>query len=268
MFGTSSNDSNRLNLLRILNSSVVVTQNNELANFGNPNDSGTVATYGGEVIKYKYNTALGKTQLITAGSIDGNKTILVDSIKTSKNGRVVYLNDLLYFTYTSIGKHIEALGTPVNSEFNYFWQYLKNSSVYDAATGTITGTSAGSFYTVFIPNNNAIKQDITDGLLPGTAASPNFNPASTADKVLVSKFIQYHILNKRTVIPDGKDTEGFETLLKTDQGDPYLVRIEYAGSKMQIVDLGGRRAELVLAQSNQLSNRTVIHLIDKYLKYN
>ena len=36
---------------------------------------------------------------------------------------------------------------------------------------------------------------------------------------------------------------------------------------MRITDMNSRQANLILAKSNNLSNRTVIHLIDNYLKY-
>ena len=48
---------------------------------------------------------------------------------------------------------------------------------------------------------------------------PNFTPPLAADRELVNRFIPYHILNKRTVIPDGKESGGFETLLKNAAGD-------------------------------------------------
>ena len=261
-FGTSTNDSNRLNLLRILNTSVVETPNGELDNLGTPGFSGTIGTYGGEYIKFNGN------QIITAGTIDRNIVVKIDSIKTAKNGRVVYLNNLLYFTYTPIGKHIELLGTPTTSEYNYFWNYLKNSTAYDAVTSSILGTSGGSFYTVLAPNNNAIKQAITAGLLPGTATTPNFNPTLTADKLKVEKFIQYHILDKRSVINDGKDVGAFPTLLKNANGDPLTVTIQYPGGIFEVSDVSNRKAHMITAQSNQLSNRTTIHLLDNYLNYN
>lgn len=260
-FGTASNDSNRLNLLRILNTSVIETPNGELDNLGTPGFSGIIGSYGGEYIQFNGN------QIITAGTKDKNIVVTIDSIKTAKNGRVVYLNNLLYFTYLPIGKHIEALGTPTTSEYNLFWNYLKNSTAYDAVSSSIIGTSGGSFYTILAPNNNSIRAAITAGLLPGTAATPNFTPTLTADKVLVEKFIQYHILDKRSVIADGKDIGTFATLLKNANGDPVTVTLQYPGNVFELSDASNRKAHLLTPQSNQLSNRTVIHLLDNYLKY-
>jgi hypothetical protein len=189
-------------------------------------------------------------------------------IKTAKNGRVVYLNNLLFFSYTPIAKHLEALGIAAGSEYSLFWNYLKNStSMYDAVSSTITGTVAGSFYTIFAPKNDAVRQAIADGLLPGTPASPNYTPTLTNEKVMVEKFLQYHILDKKSVIADHRDEGAFNSLLKNSAGDAVPITISYLGNAMQLTDVFGRKAALVPNLSNQLSNRTVIHLLDNYLKY-
>jgi uncharacterized surface protein with fasciclin (FAS1) repeats len=135
--------------------------------------------------------------------------------------------------------------------------------------GEIAGTSAGTFYTVFVPTNAAIMNAVRDGVLPGTVATgvPNFAPASAADKELVNRFILYHILNKRALIPDGKDSGGFETLLKNQVGDVLTVTILNQVGSMKITDMNNRVANVIISQSNNLSTRTVIHLIDNYLKY-
>lgn len=260
----SNNDSNRINLLRILNTGVIETPNNELDGLGIPGVEGIINSFGSEYIKFNGN------QVITAGTQDRGLTLTFDreQIKTAKNGKVVYLNDLLYFTYTPIGKHLEALGTKPNSPFELFWNYLKNSpNMYDAVSGTIAGTAPGSFYTLFIPDNNAMRQAITDGLLPGTAASPDYTPATTDEQVMVEKFLQCHILDKKSVIADRKDEGNFNSLLKNSAGDAVPINISYIGTTMELTDAFGRKARLVTNESNQLSNRTVIHLMDNYFKY-
>jgi uncharacterized surface protein with fasciclin (FAS1) repeats len=261
LYNGNANDSNRLNLLRMLNMSVAETPNNELANLGNTGIKGIIGTYGGEFIKYDGN------QVFTAGTIEKNVTLRIDSVRASSNGQVVYLNDLMLFPYNQIGKTIEALGTPTASEFNYFWNYLKNSTLYNLATGEIVGLTAGSFYTFFIPKKTAIIQAINDGMLPGTAGVPNFTPTLTADKLKVEKFIQYHILDKRTVIANGQDIGSFPSLLRNNAGDPVTFTIIYTGGVMEVLDGNSRRGRLVTALSNNLANRAVIHLLDNYLKY-
>jgi uncharacterized surface protein with fasciclin (FAS1) repeats len=250
--------------LRILNTGVIETPNNELNSLGTTGLSGIIGSYGSEYIGFDGN------QIITAGTKDRGLTVTFNpaQIKTARNGKVVYLNNLLYFTYTPISKHLEALGTASGSEYSLFWNYLKNSpNMYDAANSTITGTVAGSFYTIFAPRNAAVRQAITDGLLPGTAASPNYTPTSTAEKVMVEKFLQYHILDKKSVIADRRDEGDFSSLLKNTAGDAVPINIAYPGGVFELTDVFGRKAHLVTSGSNQLSNRAVIHLLDNYLKY-
>jgi uncharacterized surface protein with fasciclin (FAS1) repeats len=256
---TSINDSNRLNLLRMVNSCVIETPNNELAQLGQTGFAGITSTFGGECIKFNGNL------ISTAGSLDRGATIRIDSSKSSSNGKVYYINELPYFTYTPIATHLRILGTPTTSEYNLFWSYMRFSTAYDSVNLAINGTSGGSFYTIFVPNNTQMRAAITAGLLPGTAAVPLFNPTLTADKVKVEKFLQYHILDKRTVIPDGKDIGAFPSLYKNIAGDPVSFTIQYTGGVFEIKDQLNRIGRLITAQSNQLSNRTVFHLIDNYL---
>ncbi len=159
------------------------------------------------------------------------------------------------------------LGTPAASEFNYFWNYLKNSTIFNTTTFEITGITAGSFYTVFVPNKAAMIQAINDGLLPGTAGVPNFTPTSTADKLKVEKFILYHFLDKRTVVANGSDIGSFPSMLRNTAGDPVTFSILYPGGIFELGDGFGRKARMVSTLNNNLSNRTVIHLVDNYLKY-
>jgi uncharacterized surface protein with fasciclin (FAS1) repeats len=262
VFGTSApNDSNRLNLLRMLYSGVIETPNNELANLGTTGFKGIIGSYGGEYIKYDGN------QVFTAGTIERGVTVKIDSIRKVLNGQVVYINDLLYFPYQLIGANLSTLGTPATSEFNYFWNYLKNSTLFNPATNEITGIAGGSFYTVFVPNKAAMIQAINDGLLPGTAGVPNFTPTLTADKLKVENFINYHILDKRTVIANGIDIGSYPSLLKNAAGDAVTFSILYPGGIFEVGDGYNRKARLVTALSNNLSNRAVIHLVDNYLKY-
>jgi uncharacterized surface protein with fasciclin (FAS1) repeats len=255
------NDTNRLNLMRILNSNLVETPNGELDNIGTPGFRAIMSTYGGEVLKFEDN------KIISAGNTDRGIVATIDSIKKAKNGQVVYLNNLTYFTYNPIPRHLEALGAPAASEYNLFWNYFKNSNSYDIVTNSIVGTAGGSFYTIMVPNNAAMRAAITAGLLPGTAAAPVFNPTSSADKVLVEKFIQYHVVDKRTLIPDKRDIGVFPTLLKNSSGDSYTISIAYPGNVFEISDMVSRKARIV-GLNSELSNRTVIHLLDNYLKYN
>jgi len=260
--GTSITGSSALvRLLRVLNLHVIPG-----VDISSVSGSGVAMSYGGEFVRYENNT------VFAAGNVDSANVANSFDTKGAKNGSVHYIDRILNFSEKTIGKHIESIGTPVTSEFNHFWLYLKSSSIYTASTGDIIGVAAGSFYTFFIPDNNAIKQAVNDGLLPGTGVAPNkvptFNPSSAADKDKVVKFIYYHILNKKSVATDGLESGSFETVFKNSLGEPTSVFVNNTvPGAMSLTDMNTRNAAVILSKSNFLSNRAVIHLINNYLKY-
>jgi uncharacterized surface protein with fasciclin (FAS1) repeats len=258
--GSTSAETIRQNLLRILNTGVLSRDVNTLSG------ADISEAYNGEFIKWNNN------QVITAGTQDAGKTVTVDSVKTMRNGTVYYLNGLLTYSTLGFGKHIMNLGTATTSDFYYFAQFLNNSGLYNSTTGEVTGTTAGTFYTVFVPSNAAIMQAVKDGVLPGntTTGVPNLTASSwtTAQKDQIVSFIQYHIVAKTTLVPNTRVSDAFETLLKNDQGEAVKIYIIGLPGSMQITDAKDRKANVVVAKSNNLSNRTVIHLIDNYLKSN
>lgn len=257
---TTSGESVRQELLRILNTSVVPGDLPDLAA-----SSGIAEAYNGEFIKWNNN------QVVSVGTQDNNQIVRVDSSRTTKNGKVYYLNGLLTYTSVNIGTHIVRLGgaSAAASDFNYFANFLTSSDVYAAATGEIAGTTAGTLYTVFAPSNAAIMQAVRDGVLPGTVATgvPKFTALTPSEKTQVNNFVLYHILAKKTLVPNGKESGPFETLLKNPGGEVLPLTVINQPNSMQITDMNSRRANVVVAKSNNLSNRTVIHLIDNYLKY-
>ncbi|MCS3796514.1 fasciclin domain-containing protein [Niastella sp. OAS944] len=221
----------------------------------------------GDFIKFNNNT------ILTGGLLDAGKTAVVDSVKTASNGKVYFINDLLTYSEKPVGTHVKNLGTATTSEFNYFWQYLSNSvAMYNAATTDINGLTG--FNTVFVPNNAAILQAVNDGVLPGTGTAPNkvptFNPTNDTGRELVRKFLQYHILYGHTVVPDGNLSGRFDTYLKDSVGNSIKINITNSKGAMIIRDNQSipKPSELIMAQSNNLSNRCVIHLLNDYLKYN
>ena len=260
-----SGESVRQTLLRILNTGVLYGERTDLMT------PGIAEAYNNEYIKWANN------QVITAGTQDANKVVMVDSTRTTQNGKVYFLNGLLTFTSLNIGTHIKTLGgtSPTTSEFNYFANYLINAppTLYTATTGEINGVTPGNFYTVLVPSNAAIMQAVKDGMLPGntTTGAPNFGgsttPHTAAQKELVEKFIQYHIISKKTIVPDGVTKETVETLLKNSVGETIQLGVHNTPGSMQITDVNNRQAYVIIDKSNNLSNRAVIHLIDNYLKY-
>lgn len=218
----------------------------------------------GEYLKFNnYN-------IVSGGLQDAGKAAHVDSVKPAVNGKAYYLSSMLLYSENAIGFHIKSLGAATTSDFNYFWQYLQNSAIFNATTNQVIGLSGG-FYTVFAPTNAAIVKAVNAGLLPGTGTVPNktptFNPSSAADKQLVQNFIQYHILENHTVIPDGESSGKFTSVLKNAQGNALEFTVYNNAGSMQVVDNAGNAANVIVDKSNNLSNRCVIHLLDNYLNY-
>lgn len=233
--------------------------------------TGVGMSYGGEFVKFNNNT------VVCAGNNDAGTVATVTDKKTTKNGTVYYINNLLQFSEKTIGKHLETLGgtSAANSQFYYFVQYLKGSPIYNTTTGEILSVASGSFYTFFVPNNAAIVAAVNAGLLPGTGTAPNKVPNLTtstytaADRELVANFIYYHILNKKNIGTDGQESGTFETLFKFSNGDPSTVFVNNSTPNNIIInDMKSRSANVIVSSSNNLSNRCTIHLIDNYLRSN
>ncbi|MCX6335083.1 MAG: fasciclin domain-containing protein [Bacteroidia bacterium] len=235
---------------------------------------GIIETYNGEYLRYSHDT------VYASGNLDAGNFLVKDSSKTVFNGTVYYMHEyvpatklstggLLTFTENQIGYHLNLLSTKDPNNFGHYYNYLKNSTIYTAAAFSITGTVAGNFYTVFVPNNAAIVQAVKDGLLPGntTTGVPNFTPTLATDKEKVVRFITYHILNKTALATDGVKNGAFATLLANSNTDPTYISVINLVDNMQLRDAYNNSATVVLSKSNNLSNRTVIHSINKVLKY-
>lgn len=259
----STGATTRNRLLRILNLHVVPKRVlNDLSG------EGIAMTIGGEYIGFKNNTVFG------SGNVDASQVVNVSSSKTSKNGRVFYIDKILNFSENFVGAHIEKLGTTPSaaaSQYNYFWQFLSTSTIWNATTKEITGVANGTFYTLFIPNNAAIMQAVKDGLLPGntTTGVPNFTQATQTNiqREQVVRFIYHHFLDKRSIAADGEESGSFPTLLKTNLGDPINVFANNTPGSLVLTDMTNRSATVISPISTYVGNRIVIHLINNYLKY-
>ena len=258
----STGGTTRARLQRILNMHVV--PNRVLANLS---AEGVALTYGGEYIGFKNNTIYGP------GNVDSNNVAISDSTKTSRNGRVFYAKRLMEFSEALVGVHLEKLGgaSAVASQYYNFFQYLKNSTIWNATTKEITGVANGVFFTFFVPNNAAIAQAVRDGSLPGTgtgaARVPNFSPTLTQEKEQVVNFILLHILNKRLIGADQVESGSMETLVKNNVGDPVTVFVNNSATGIKVTDASSRLMNVISPLSSYLSNRAFIYLTDNYLKY-
>lgn len=257
---TTIGNSARDALLRILNTHIVLTPNGELNDLSG---QGIAETYGGEYIRWKNNT------VYAAGNVENNQVLTVTGSKTAGNGKVYYVSGgVLQYPSNTVASTIAKFGTNTTDPYYDFYQYLKNSTVYNAANNEISAIQPGVFYTLFIPNHQAILNAVAAGLLPKTSTgAPNYNPTASTDKDLVAHFILFHILDGNTVAVDGKKNGQFATLLKNSNGDKTNLVITNQPNSMQVGDNVGRTANVVVANSNYLANRTLIHQIDNYLQY-
>ncbi len=259
----STGATTRNRLLRILYLHIIPGRIlNDLAN------EGVALSIGGEYIGFKNN------KVFSSGNVEANEEIEATRTKTAKNGRVYYINKMLNYTESVVATHIEKLGTTPStgaSPYNYFWEFLKTSTMYTAATKTINGIAGGAFYTLFIPDNNAIRQAVKDGLLPGdvVTGNPNFIAATQTnnEKLLVNNFINYHFLDRRIVAADGVEESGIPTLLKTSLGDATTVKVTNSPGIIMLTDFHDRTANVISSPTTFMGNRIMIHLIDNYLKY-
>lgn len=256
-------------LKRILQTHIIALGKRSVPDFAG--SAGILETSNGEYIKYN------NGKLSSAGTEDNlggsNNTIPIDSITTAVNGAVVYQSKALTYTTLPVSKHIERYGAVQGDPYYSFFQYLKNNlPIYTALTGAIQGVIDGTSYTVLIPTNTAIQQAVTAGLLPKLASGlPNYAPTDAAEIGKVTKFIQYHIINKNTIVSDGQKTGQYETLFKNESGDAAKILVTLNTEKsLSFKDLTGGEVNVLLGtsdKSNVLSNRTVIHQINSYLKY-
>jgi uncharacterized surface protein with fasciclin (FAS1) repeats len=260
------------NLYRIISMLVARTPNNELNDLSGQGifETGSGDGTGGDYLKYSNNT------IFAAGNVDAGQVLKVTSSVNTLNGKVYYTTGgIPQFTTLNVGIHISQYAQTTTSPFYSYYQYLLNSQLYTAATGSITGVQPGVYYTILVPSNAAIQAAVNKGLLPytltGTTRVPNYKPTVQTDIDLVTKFIQYHIIKGTTIVPDGKKSSppSYPTLLNDpNSGNPLFVQVFTTPGSMKVLDNQGNPANVVVPNSNVLSNMAVIHQIDNYLNYN
>ncbi len=249
--------------LRILYNHIVYTPNNELEDLSG---SGIIRTgdneLPGEYIKYENN------RVYAAGNEVLENYVNITGSETQNNGIVYYTDNLLEFSEEAPGIDLKNLAEIEDSPFQYFFNYLENSQFYNPDGSTLSIVTLGTRYTFLIPNNSAIEQAVQDGALPATeTGEPNFNPSTFEDQELVSNFIRYHIITDRIISDDGKVTGDYETLLQDNLGESTYLTFETSPGNLSITDNSGRDANFIPSFSNNLADRSLIHLIDNYLLY-
>ncbi len=248
----------RARLVRLLYNGIIFTPNGELDDLSG---SGIIRSgdldIPGEYIKWDNGL------VYAAGNESAGTAVAIDHYEDQQNGRVYFIKDhLLDFTEETPGLKIMQLANEANSEFSAFFGYLNNSSIYNKSTGQITGVDLGTSYTFVVPNNAAIAQAVADGALPSSN-----NPGGQIDKEKVADFIRYHILATKTASDDGLTTGQFETLRKNTSDEKTYVEVSSTPGSLSFKDNGFRVANYIQSQSNNLADRSLIHLVDNYLTY-
>jgi uncharacterized surface protein with fasciclin (FAS1) repeats len=252
----------RLRLLRVLYNCIVPTPEGELNDLSG---SGIIRSgdmdIAGEYIKWSNN------KVYAAGNEDLEKRANILGYEDQQNGRTYYIDKLLEFSEEPPGVDLKNLAVAGSEYFN-FYSYLKNSNIYFAGD-QIGGVNVGTSYTFVIPNNAAIVQAVKDGRLPGNkiTGAPNFAPALLGDQDQVADFIKYHILVNKTVSDDGLLGGQIETLRKDSRDEKTYVGVMSDKGVLTFTDKANRSASFIPNKSNNLADRTLIHLVDNYLLY-
>nr|WP_315244866.1 fasciclin domain-containing protein [uncultured Flavobacterium sp.] len=263
--GTASSAvDSRLRLMRVLYNCIVPTPEGELNDLSG---SGIIRSgdmdIPGEYIKWNNN------RVYAAGNeVKGNMANIL-GYEDQQNGRTYYIDNLLEFSEESPGVDLKNLASTAGSEYFNFYSYLKNSTIYNAVADKITGVDLGTAYTIIVPNNAAIVKAVKADLLPGDKITgvPTFAPTESYRQDQVVDFIRYHILATKTVSDDGQVTGQVETLLKDTRDEKIYVTVVSDKGSLSFIDKKNESATFIANKSNNLADRTLIHLVDNYLSY-
>ena len=246
----------RNRLLRLFYNCIVPTPNGELDNIANT--SGVIRTGDGELfgeyIRWDNN------KIYAAGTIVAGNAVNILGSEKQENGITYFIDKFPEFSIEFQGLAISRLAT-LNPQYTSFFNYLKNSNIYRASDGKIDGTDLGTSYTFIVPDNAAIAKAVADKVLP---ASPTTTVSGERD--LIADFIRYHIIVSRTASNDNLTNGLFETLRRDSKGEKTYMNINSGANTLKFTDNSGTTANFIPASSNNLADRSLIHLVDNYLK--
>jgi hypothetical protein len=266
-------------LERILNLHILLDKNVDFTK------RGYIETYGGEFVRYQYVSPSFGTTIYGPGKT----TPRIKFFSTNTNGIAYVINPSvgqvgtpITYNTDNVGARIEGSAT---STFGEFYRYLDKSAksisagsdppvtmngfIYDINTKAITGVKITENTTILVPSNTAMKQAVTDGYLPAIT-SLDF---TQLEQEKVQKFINYHILSKIVLVPDGNYNGQAATHYSTQEGVVYVNVVNTAATNtttsygtVEIFDAQGRVAKSTSTVPT-LSNRSIIIPLDNYLRY-
>ncbi|MFD2162119.1 fasciclin domain-containing protein [Paradesertivirga mongoliensis] len=242
---------------------------------------GIIEAFNGEYIRYN------NGKLYASGNIAEGTEVAIKEVRSAVNGNAYVTDGMLKFAEDNInpGYTLKTLANStdpaISSSYSHFYKYLEKSALWiDAAKTIIDGVELGGFYTLFVPTNAAIEEAVKAGRLPGDpiTGAPNFNASTqtAAQKDAVERMIKYSIMNmpiNSSVAVDGKKEGAFTTILKNAINESRILTVRYAPNKapgtMELVDdtPTPNVATVNLPVSNNISNRALIHSINKVLKF-
>jgi uncharacterized surface protein with fasciclin (FAS1) repeats len=176
--------------------------------------------------------------------------------EVSGKGLLYRVDRMMVSPYHSIFEIISTTGT--NPQYREFYKLCYESGLIvldeEQAPQSLGNISTGTYYSCFIPTNQAILDGRADGSIP-------------ADPDSLQQFLRYHFV-EGVVFDDGKKSGTFNTT-RIDEVSGYLFNtIEISNQKydLEIMDNMGNTRSVITA--NRMAEDGVIHQIDNCLIFN
>lgn len=178
--------------------------NDGIAAYGNWGFRNTV---NGDVVRYRNN------QIQASGNIEENTFVRITRGETFDNGTVYTIDRMLQFStrnttpstsagwnYNTLWYFIQQTGLE-NTNVSQFVEYVR-LAVKSPTTDELSGISENNFYTIVMPNNNAITRARTNGDLPSLDSLRN--GLLSAERIeLAARFVRTHFL-EGVAMPDDR----------------------------------------------------------------
>lgn len=218
----------------------------------------------------------GSTTMQGGGNIKDGTSVNINSVLNMQNGKVYNMSSFIKMpTRYTVGVLKDN-----GPNFSKFLQVLKGADLLLQVVGNATDSLIGLLdlnksYTLLAPNNTAVTQAITDGVIPNP--SPAYlNTLNAVQKATAraqfDAFARKHFIT-RAIPTDGKTSGTFSSLYVSaivdlvPQYQEYTIQNNYSTSSLDIknADTGA----LLLSTGtrvNKLSRKVVIHEINTYLR--
>lgn len=258
--------------------------------------SGVIKAYSNEYMKYSVSNAGAITIYSGGNSAVSSRSKITGLVESgASNGQSYTLSAPMLFSNGNIGDILTVSTTNKAYKTTSLHNYLKkiatvtyttddglittlSGCVYSTSTNTIKDIANTSFITMFIPNDAAIDNAVSDGVLKSIANFANGTLGAevlSADNQSMEEFVKYHIVNGNIIVGDQLSTD-LATYRKLDDGTYAKIRVtgvvgdEVSASTLSATDNQGRVANVVttnVAAYNILGNRAIVHVVDNYLFY-